>query len=104
MTGDRRVTYNRSHSYNTRSNRVRKVRLPGGKVVFHTEAKPAKGPHCGDTGVALQGIPRLRPTSYRGIPKRERTVSRAYGGVLCASAVRARIMRAFIIEEQKIVR
>merc|ERR1712126_35112 len=30
-------------------------------------------------------------------------VSRAYGGNLCAAAVRERIIRAFLIEEQKIV-
>ena len=49
-------------------------------------------------------IPRVRPTDYRRMQKHERTVSRAYGGVLCATAVRDRIMRAFIIEEQKIVK
>ena len=38
------------------------------------------------------------------ISKRQKTVSRAYGGTLCGSAVRERIVRAFLIEEQKIVK
>jgi large subunit ribosomal protein L34e len=46
----------------------------------------------------------LRPTGYARIPKHDRTVTRAYGGCLSAKAVRERIMRAFIIEEQKIVK
>lgn len=102
--GDNRVTYRRNHSYNTRSNKIRKVRTPGGKIVVHYPGKKAKGPICGDTGVALRGIPRLRPKEYRGIQPWKRTVSRAYGGCLSASAVRERIVRAFIIEEQKIVK
>ena len=38
------------------------------------------------------------------ISKRQKTVSRAYGGTLCGNAVRERIIRAFLIEEQKIVK
>jgi large subunit ribosomal protein L34e len=36
--------------------------------------------------------------------KRERTVSRAYGGSACAKCVKERIMRAFLLEEQKAVK
>ena len=35
--------------------------------------------------------------------KNKKSVTRAYGGVLSAGAVRERIIRAFLIEEQKIV-
>ena len=38
------------------------------------------------------------------ISRSERTVNRAYGGSRCANCTRQRIMRAFIIEEQKIVK
>jgi len=34
---------------------------------------------------------------------RKKTVKRAYGGVLCHKCVKERIVRAFLIEEQKIV-
>lgn len=49
-------------------------------------------------------IPRLRPTEYKRLPKHDRTVRRAYGGVLSHKAVRDKIMRAFIVEEQRIVK
>lgn len=76
----------------------------GGKLVGAYVAKRAKGPRCGDTGVRLNGIPALRPKQYKGVSKRTKTVSRAYGGSLSGNAVKARIVRAFLIEEQKIVK
>ncbi|MBA0842829.1 hypothetical protein Goarm_002632 [Gossypium armourianum] len=51
-------------------------------------------------------IPHLRPAEYKRsrLPRNRRTVNRAYGGVLSGSAVRERIIRAFLVEEQKIVK
>lgn len=49
-------------------------------------------------------IPALRPSEYKCISKRQKNVSRAYGGSRCATCVRQRIVRAFLIEEQKIVK
>ena len=46
----------------------------------------------------------LSSFSYKNLHKRERTVSRAYGGSRCAKCVRERVVRAFLIEEQKIVK
>merc|ERR1712170_159633 len=62
------------------------------------------GPKCGDCGRAIIGVPRLRPVEYRRLKKRERRVNRAYGGSRCASCVRTRVVRAFLIEEQKCVK
>ena len=36
--------------------------------------------------------------------KNKKSVTRAYGGVLSAGAVRERIVRAFLVEEQKVRR
>merc|ERR1719502_1650025 len=52
----------------------------------------------------IQGVPRVRPMQLRRLKKRQRTVARAYGGSRCAKCVRARIVRAFLIEEQKCVK
>jgi large subunit ribosomal protein L34e len=49
-------------------------------------------------------IPALRPREYATISKPQKTVQRAYGGSRCANCVRQRIIRAFLIEEQKIVK
>ena len=42
--------------------------------------------------------------SNKRMAKNKKTVNRAYGGVLSGGAVRDRIMRAFLVEEQKIVK
>ncbi|KAI9024702.1 60S ribosomal protein L34 [Hyaloraphidium curvatum] len=99
-----RVTYRRRLSYNTKSNRTRIVKTPGGKHVLSYTKKLGKGPKCGDCGSTLAGIPGLRPKDYMRVSKRVKTVTRAYGGSRCGSCVRNRVVRAFLIEEQKIVK
>jgi len=49
-------------------------------------------------------VPALRPREYAQISKPKKTVQRAYGGSRCGNCVRDRIVRAFLIEEQKIVK
>merc|ERR1711865_657449 len=99
-----RLTYRRHTRYNTKGNKQRILRTPGGKLTFQTLKKKAKGPACGDCGKVLIGLPRLRPTEYRRLKKREKRVNRAYGGSRCAKCVRSRVVRAFLIEEQKCVK
>ena len=49
---------------------------------------------------------KLRTMQYRRnkLGKIKKTVNRTYGGVLSGGAVRERIVRAFLVEEQKIVK
>lgn len=98
-----RVSYRRRHAYATKSNKVRVVKTPGNKLVVHYRTKKAAAPKCGDCGATLPGLPALRPTEYARLPRHEKTVTRAYGASRCAKCVRMRIVRAFLIEEQKIV-
>merc|ERR1711957_393462 len=77
---------------------------PGGRLVNQVVKKKAKGPACGDCGKRLIGIPCLRPMEYSRLKKREKRVNRAYGGSRCAKCVRTRVVRAFLIEEQKCVK
>merc|ERR1719178_358292 len=99
-----RVTYRRRCSYATKGNKFAVVKTPGGKLAMKYITKKAKGPKCGDCGSKLIGIPCLRPTEYHSISKRQKTITRAYGGSRCGSCVRQRIIRAFLVEEQKIVK
>lgn len=46
----------------------------------------------------------VRPNDLKKFSRRVKTVNRAYGGHLAASVVRERIVRAFLVEEQKIVK
>ena len=51
-------------------------------------------------------MPRVSKTAYsnKHMAKNKKSVTRSYGGVLSGGAVRERIVRAFLVEEQKIVK
>merc|ERR1712194_177611 len=102
--GDSRWTRTSRHSYNTSQHKVTAVRTPGGKLKAERTYKTSKGPKCGDCKQSLQGIKHLRSSEYRRSKQRERTVSRCYGGAVCHACVRTRIVRAFLLEEQKAVK
>ncbi|CAM6031998.1 unnamed protein product, partial [Sphagnum compactum] len=99
-----RLTYRRRLGYKTRSNKVKVIKTPGGSLRYLHIKKKGTAPKCGDCGHALQGIPALRPREYSKISKTKKTVCRAYGGSRCAGCVKNRILRAFLIEEHKIVK
>ena len=101
-----RITYRRKNTYNTKSNKIRKVKTPGSKIVAQYIKKKGGFVKCGEPGCGakLTGIKQCRSFAASNLPKRCRTVSRAYGGNLCAKCVKKRIIRAFLIEEVKIVK
>ncbi|KAF8373918.1 rpl-34 [Pristionchus pacificus] len=98
-----RLTYRRRLSYNTASNKTKVSKTPGGRLVYLYRKKQGSIPRCGDTGVKLKGITPSRPRALTRLSKKSKTVTRSYGGCLSANAVKERITRAFLIEEQKIV-
>ncbi|KAK2757044.1 60S ribosomal protein L34 [Arachnomyces sp. PD_36] len=102
--GNNRLQYRRRTPYNTRSNKVRIVKTPGGNLRYLHIKKRGTAPKCGDCGSKLQGVPALRPREYATISRPKKSVSRAYGGSRCSGCVKDRIVRAFLIEEQKIVK
>ena len=102
--GDKRVTYRRRHSYRTKGNKIKLKKTPGGQNAVHYLKKKASSPICGDCKGGLIGLPQLRPLQLCNISKRQKSVSRAYGGSRCMQCTRSRIVRAFLIEEQKIVK
>ena len=104
MPDSRWIRQGTRHSYNTRAHKIRAVRTPGGVLKSQRIRKTTAGPKCSDCRKTLPGIKHLKTTAYRRTVKRERTVSRAYGGSTCHACVRQRIMRAFLLEEQKAVK
>merc|ERR1712139_116777 len=98
-----RVHYTRHNSWNTRSNKFRQVRTPGGRLAVQYVQKRAKGPQNAMVTSAkrLGGLFSMRPNNYRRIHKHYRRVSRAYGGVFDHSEVKNRIIRTFLTEEVK---
>jgi large subunit ribosomal protein L34e len=99
-----RLTYRRRHAYNTRSNNPIVVKTPGGRLIYQYRKKRVSAAKCGDCGKTIQGVPQARPSELARLSKRQKRVSRAYGGSRCSHCVRNRIIRAFLIEEQKIVK
>jgi large subunit ribosomal protein L34e len=100
----KRVTLRRRNPYHTARNKIRQVKTPGARLVVHYVDKLAKGVRCRETGVRLSGIPVLRPREYAQLNKRQRSVSRAYGGCLSHKVVKDRIVRAFLTEEVKVIK
>jgi len=99
-----RLTYRRRHAYNTASNKIKPVKTPGGKLAAQYRVKVTSFPKCGDCGAKLLGVSGVRPKQLRTLKQRQRKVARPYGGSRCGTCVRNRIVRAFLIEEQKIVK
>merc|ERR1712166_933981 len=101
-----RVHYTRHNSWNTRSNKIRQVRTPGGRLAVQYVAKRAKGPQNAmvTSSKRLGGLSSLRPVSYKLTHKHTRKVCRAYGGVFDHSEVKNRIIRTFLTEEVKNVK
>merc|ERR1719426_502732 len=95
------MTYRTHVRYNTKSNKCRKVKIPGGKLSYHKVTKLAGKVKCGDCKMPLNGIAQCRPTKMGSIAKRKRKVTRVHGGSRCASCVTKRIMRAFLTEEAR---
>ena len=100
----KRVTRKTRCCYNTASKKIRQVKTPGGRLVAHFIKKVAKGPHCKESKIRLGGIPCLRPFEYSRLSKRNRTVDRAYGGVLSHTVMKERIIRSFLTEEVKVIK
>ncbi|CEM16581.1 unnamed protein product [Vitrella brassicaformis CCMP3155] len=101
-----RLTYRRKVRYNTPSNKQIVVKTPGGVNTYHLATKRSARPRCAQANchIPLAGIPAVRPRELKYMKKRQRRVSRAYGGNLCHICTRDRIVRAFLIEEQKLVK
>merc|ERR1711976_1017630 len=95
VTMVQRLTYRRRLAYNTASNGRKIVKTPGGKLVYQRVNKAASVPICGDTKQPLRGVRAVRPREASKLSRRQKTVSRAYGGTLSGGAVRSRIVRAF---------
>lgn len=80
------------------------VRTPGGRLVYLYVKKPRTVPRCGQCKEKLKGVTPSRPSERPRMSRRLKTVSRSFGGVLCHRCLRERIIRAFLIDEQKVVK
>ncbi len=66
-------------------------KTPGGVTVKHyTKRKPSKA-KCTNCGAKLSGVPHIRATRLRSIPKSQRSPKRPYGGIYCSKCSRSLI-------------
>lgn len=96
-----RVQYKRKNTYRTKSNVVRKIRTPGGKLSIQYKNKRVQRKVCAESGKLLNGIPRQAAFN---LARKQRSVTRPYGGILSAIEVQNRIKRAFFNEEMKVLK
>ncbi len=71
-----RITYRRRLSYNTKSNRRKVTRTPGGKLVFQYLKKRPQVPKCPVTGLRLKGVTPSRPSDRPRMSLRHKKVFR----------------------------
>ena len=81
-----------SGSRKSRTFRRVDVKTPGGRVVIHYRERKPKKAHCAECGAVLSGMPRARPSKLAKLPKTMRRPERRFGGVLCSSCSRRRLI------------
>ena len=102
---DTRVHYLRKHTYTTRSNKIRKIRTPGGRLTVQYMKKKSKGPQTAfGVKTRLSGLKKLSNPDYWRSSRSSRRIARPYGGVVTPTELKERILRSFLIEEVKIVK
>ena len=93
--------------YRSRSFRRVDVRLPGGETVVHYERRRPGPARCAICGRPLNGVPRLRASELRRLPKTAKRPERIYGGVICASCLSRLVkktVRTTVLEELRRLR
>lgn len=65
-----------------------KKRTPSGRSVIRRGRRNPSTAKCAGCGAILHGMPRLRPSDLRKIPKSKRKPNRPYGGRLCSKCMR----------------
>ncbi len=75
----------------SRSKRRVFTRTPSGKVKKVQKIRKPSPIVCGECGKKLQGIPRLKPSKFRSLPKTKKRASRPYSN-LCSACMRKKIM------------
>jgi len=80
--------------HRSRTYKKRFVRTPGGRVAIHYKEKKVGPARCAMCGGQLSGVPRLRPSKLRALPKSSRAPNRPYGGYLCPTCARRVITEA----------
>mmetsp|Transcript_49443 Transcript_49443/g.100921 ORF Transcript_49443/g.100921 Transcript_49443/m.100921 type:complete len:113 (+) Transcript_49443:37-375(+) len=99
-----RICLRHHGSFSTGKNNFRISRTSGRKYKALYLKKKSSFVVCGDKKKKLNGIKRPGVSGFTNISKNKKNISRVYGGCLSGQAVKERIVKAFLVEEQKIVK
>jgi large subunit ribosomal protein L34e len=72
----------------SRSLRRTQVKMPGGDTKKVYSKRTPKVHKCAQCGVDLKGIPRLKTSEAKNVPKSKKTNERPFGGFLCSPCAR----------------
>ncbi|OAG29512.1 large subunit ribosomal protein L34e [Nematocida displodere] len=90
--------------YVTPSNIMKFVKRTDGKLTFVKQKKAGSHQKCGDCKSKIEGLLPLRPADFARQTRSQRTINRVHGGTICAKCVEGRILKSFLMEEQKHVK
>ncbi len=81
-------------AYRSRSLKRKYVRTPGGRIVIHYFKRRPNPAKCALCKRELHGVPRLRPSKLRQLPKSLRKPTRPFGGNLCPKCLEKLLKKA----------
>ena len=85
-----------------KSRRLRRVQVKTTKEnTTHYKQRNRKPTKCAVTGKPLAGLVRLTNRKYKNLNKTQKTVSRAYGGYMSASALKEKILKEIVLEDSQ---
>ena len=88
-----------SGSRKSRTLAQKQRRTLGGGTSFRYVKRNRSIPKCAVTKKALRGIPRLTPAKFKNLNKSQKNVSRPYGGYMSHKALKDKIMKDMVLEE-----
>jgi large subunit ribosomal protein L34e len=79
-----------------------KIRVTKGVSTHYEKRKPGKLT-CSSCKKELHGVPRLTPTRFKNLPKSKKRPNRPYGGKLCSSCLRIKLLEGIRSQKDGIV-
>jgi large subunit ribosomal protein L34e len=81
-----------------------KRRLPGNTTTVHYVRRNPSIGHCPISGQKINGVPRLRPSQMRKLPRSQRSVNRPFGGKIShkvlAEAIQEKILESYLLDSE----
>ena len=101
---DSRVQLRRHCPFSGKKKSFRLIKTPGKKISILYNKKKKNYVKCSDTKKKINGIQKHSSSKFMSMSKNQKKISRIYGGCLSGNSLKERIIKSFLLEEQKIVK